>query len=91
MTRRSEIFAAKGWTAEEVAKWRQEMTAGFAAAAEKLESTKLTGAQAAGWDIKTDKPWGEHLAITNQYIRAAVWASWKQELRQWQEAQNKKK
>lgn len=89
--RRSEIFASKGWSTEEVSKWRAEITAGFASAATKVEGAKITGSRAAGWDLSSDKPWGEHLGITNQYIRAAVWASWKQELRQWQEAQNGKK
>lgn len=75
--------------AEELSKWNGELDAIFASATSKAESAKLTGAQAAAWDIASDKDWGQHLAVENQYIRSAIWASWKQALRKWQDAQKK--
>jgi len=75
---------------DEVSKWSTELASTFSAASAKLESASLTGAQIATWDIGSEKPWGEHLAVSNPYFRAAMWASWKQALRRWQETQQKK-
>jgi hypothetical protein len=81
VNKRGDVFEKKGWTKEELTKWRSELEASFAAAAAKLESSKLTGQQIAKWDLTSDKPFGEHLGVTNAYHRAAIWSSWKQLLR----------
>ena len=70
---------------DELSKWNTELTAVFAAATSKLEAAKLTGSQVAEWDIATDKAWADQLEVTNPYLRSAMWASWKQALRKWQE------
>ncbi len=88
--KRGDVFAQKGWTKEELAKWNSEVDAAFATAATKLAASALTGAQAAAFDINSDSAWGTALGMTSDpFLRAAVWAHWKQALRKWQEAQKK--
>jgi E3 ubiquitin-protein ligase DOA10 len=87
--KRGEIFSAKGWTKEEVTKWLGEVDAAFTAANSKLEASKLTGAQAAAFDISTDTAWGQQLGLTDPFLRAAVWGHWKEALRKWQSTQKK--
>jgi 3-oxoacyl-ACP reductase-like protein len=86
LKKRAEIFEKKGWTKDEVNKWLADLETSFTHASQKATDSKLTGTTAASWDISNDQAWNQHLGVTNPYHRSAIWASWKQQLRNFQQA-----